>query len=159
AVVFGDLARAYAADRFGLTAKQPPAASYTDFVSNSQSPAVAAETQADEEFWLAQFASGVPSFELPSDHPRPRIKTYAAAGQTWTIDKSLYQGLRKVGAQQGATLFVTLLAAFDVLIARLSSAESVVIGIPMASQALESNGHLVAHGVNTIPLPGTIDLE
>jgi non-ribosomal peptide synthetase component F len=64
-----------------------------------------------------------------------------------------------VGAQHGATLFVTLLAAFDVLIARLSSAESVVIGIPMASQALESNGHLVAHGVNTIPLPCRVDLQ
>lgn len=159
AVIFGDLARAYAADRFGLAPQLPRAASYREFVASSQSPAVVTESQAAEEFWLAQFAGGVPSFELPLDRSRPRFKTYAAGRQTWTIDEALYQAVRKMGAQQGATLFVTLLAAFEVLVARLSASEELVIGVPMASQALQDNGHLVAHGVNTIPLLCRVDMR
>ena len=64
-----------------------------------------------------------------------------------------------MSAQQGCTLFVTLLAAFEVLLARLSGSEDFVVGVPMASQALQENGHLVAHGVNTIPLRCQVSLE
>ncbi|MGA8278298.1 MAG: amino acid adenylation domain-containing protein [Rhodanobacteraceae bacterium] len=159
AVVFSDLARSYAADRFGMPAALPPAASYRDFVADQHSPPVLAEMKAATEFWAAKYAAGVPSFELPLDHPRPVYKTYTAGRQILAIDSTLYSALRAVAAEHRATLFVALLAAFEVLMARLSSTEELVIGVPMASQALEDNGHLVAHGVNTIPLPCRVDLE
>ncbi|HEY4341753.1 MAG TPA: condensation domain-containing protein, partial [Steroidobacteraceae bacterium] len=159
AVIFGDLGRAYVADRFGLAAQLPQAASYRDFVANERTTAAMAEAHAAEDYWVAQFARGVPSFELPFDRPRPPLKTYNAARQVLAIDKVLYQAVRKMGAQQGATLFVTLLAAFEILIARLSSSEELVVGVPMASQALQDNGHLVAHGVNTIPLLCHVDMQ
>ena len=54
---------------------------------------------------------------------------------------------------------MTLLAAFQALLARLSGSEEFVVGVPMASQALQENGHLVAHGVNTIPLRCQAPLE
>ena len=159
AVIFGDLAGAYAADRFGMPAKLAPAASYREFVEAGESAAVVDETQAAEAFWLQQYASGVPSFELPLDHPRPPLKTYAAAREVLRIDEPLYAAVKKMGAQQRCTLFVTLLAAFEALMARLSGSEEFVIGVPMASQALQENGHLVAHGVNTIPLRCQANLQ
>ncbi|HEY6985611.1 MAG TPA: condensation domain-containing protein, partial [Rhodanobacteraceae bacterium] len=159
AVIFSDLAKAYVADRFGIPPSLPAAASYRDFVAEQRSPAVAAEMEAALNFWAAQYAAGVPSFELPLDRQRPAFKTYRAGREVLAIDKTLYQSVRSAAAQQGATLFVALLAAFELLIARLASAEDLIIGVPMASQALEENGHLVAHGVNTIPLRCRVDPE
>ena len=57
-----------------------------------------------------------------------------------------------MGTQHSCTLFVTLLAGFEVLISRLSGQEDLVIGVPMAGQALLDNSYLVGHCVNTIPL-------
>jgi amino acid adenylation domain-containing protein len=159
AVIFGDLARAYVADRFGLAAQLPQAAPYAEFVGNSRSAAAIDEARAAEDYWVRQFAGGVPYFELPFDRPRPRFRSYAAAQRTWSIDSALYQAVRLMGVQQGATLFVALLAAFEVLVARLSASDDLVIGVPMASQALQDNGHLVAHGVNTIPLRSRLNMQ
>ncbi len=157
AVVFGDLARCYAADRFGIPATLPPAASYREFVERQSSPAIAAEMEAALEYWAAQYADGVPALELPLDRTRPAFKTYTAGRQVLAIDRDLYGAVRAMAAKQGATPFVALLAAFEVLVARLASADDLVIGVPMASQALEDNGHLVAHGVNTVPLRCRVD--
>jgi amino acid adenylation domain-containing protein len=158
-VIFDDLAKLYAADRVGLPATLPPAASFRDFVADQQSPAVIAEMDAALEFWAAQYPSGVPVFELPLDRTRPVFKTYTAGRQVLAIDKALFQAFRTGAAQQGATLFVALLAAFEVLVARLTSVDDFIIGVPMASQALQENGHLVAHGVNTIPLRCCVDAQ
>ena len=128
-------------------------------MADQQSPAIVAEMDAALDFWAAQYASGVPTFELPLDHARPAFKTYTAGRQVLAIDKALYQAVRTSAAQHGATQFVTLLAAFEVLIARLASVDDLVVGVPMASQALQENGHLVAHGVNTIPLRCRVDAQ
>ncbi len=157
AVIFGDLAKAYVADRFGLPAALPPAASFRDFAADHQSAAIAAETDAALEFWTAQYADGVPAFELPLDRPRPALKTYAMGHQVLTIDKELYRDIRACAARHGATQFVALLAAFEVLIARLASVDDFTVGVPMAGQALLENSHLVAHGVNTVPLRCRVD--
>ena len=159
AVVFNDLAGAYSADRFGMPAKLAPAASYREFVEAAETAPVLAEAKAAEEYWVDQYANGVPSMELPLDFPRPPLKTYSAAREVLRIDEPLYDAVRKMGAQNGCTLFVTLLAAFETLIARLSGSEEFVLGIPMASQALQENGHLVAHGVNTVPLRCRVEMQ
>ena len=157
AVIFGDLARAYAADRLGLPAALPAAASFRDFVAEHQTPAVAAETTAALEFWKKQYQDGVPAFELPLDRPRPPVKTYAMGQQVLTIDRELYRAIRTCAARNGATQFVALLATFELLIARLAAVDDFTIGVPLAGQALQDNGHLVAHGVNTIPLRCHVD--
>jgi amino acid adenylation domain-containing protein len=157
AVIFGDLAKAYAADRFGMPPALPPAASFREFAESQDNPAIVAERDGALEFWAAQYASGAPTFELPLDRPRAALKTWNAARKTLAIDATLYKSVRTVAAREGATLFVALLAAFEVLVARLASADDIVIGVPFAGQSLEDNGHLVAHGVNTLPLRVRID--
>ncbi|MFO1217390.1 MAG: amino acid adenylation domain-containing protein [Burkholderiaceae bacterium] len=159
AVIFDDLASAYAADRFGMPAEMKPAASYRDFVASTEEPDIATEVKAAEEYWARQYSIGVPQLDLPLDYSRPPLKTYVAAREVLRIDEALYADLRKMGAKNGCTLFVTLLAAFQAVVARLSGCNEFVVGIPMASQALQQNGHLVAHGVNTVPLRCRVDVE
>jgi amino acid adenylation domain-containing protein len=157
AVIFGDLGKAYVANRLGMPAVLPEAASFREFAGDEQSPTTAAEMSAALAFWKAQYADSVPAFELPLDHPRPAFKTFGIGRQVLAIDKELCQAIRTCAARYGATHFVALLAAFEVLVARLASTEDLIIGVPTAGQALQENGHLVAHGVNTIPLRCRVD--
>ncbi len=159
AVIFSDLATCYVADRFGLPPALPAAASLREFVAAGDSPTAHDELHAAEAFWLAQYTSGVPAFELPLDRPRPRLKTFAAAREVLRIDATLYAAVKQMGAKQGCTFFVTLLAAFEALLVRLSGSEELVLGVPMASQAMLDNGHLVAHGVNTIALRSAVAMQ
>ena len=152
AVLFGDLARIYAADRHGLPVQLPVASSYRDYVAREAVRADDAQARADADYWAQQYADSIPVLELPLDAPRPGIKTYSGARQELRLDESLCRALKAAGAKHGCTLFVTLLAGFEALLSRLSGQEDFVVGVPMAGQTLLENGHLVGHCVNLMPL-------
>ena len=84
------------------------------------------ESDAALEFWMQQYASGVPTFELPLDRARPAVKTYPADRRVLELDSTLYQSVRRCAAQQGATPFVMLLAVFEVLVSRLAAVDELI---------------------------------
>ena len=151
-VLFSDLGRLYAADRVGIPARLGPAASFRDYVAEQTSPGHLADAGADEDYWAAQYANGAPVLELPLAGSRPATKTYGSGRELLRIDRELYADVKEVGASAGATLFATLLAAFEVLVHRLSGQSDFVVGIPLAGQIELENPALVAHCVNTVPL-------
>ena len=119
AVLFGDLA----ALRGGpprLPARLPAAVSYRDHVAREAARAQDPQVRADEDYWAQQYADSVPVLELPLERPRPGVKTYRGARQELRLDESLCRALKAAGAKPVARLFMTLLAAFEVL---LSAAE------------------------------------
>jgi len=148
-VLFCDLAASYAADRFGLQARLAEPMSYQEYVTGVLGQSDAA---ADEAYWLERLAGEVPNLDLPLDHKRPASRSRNGARQTLRIEPDVYKQIKIVGASRGATLFHTLLAAFEVLMFRLSGQEDLVIGIPIAGQSELENSHLVAHCVATLPL-------
>ena len=157
AVLFSDLGRLYAADRNGLGAQLPAASPYRDYVARHAARDDDAQARADEDYWAQQYADSIPVLELPLDRRRPGVKTFNGDRQALRLDESLCRALKKAGAQHGCTLFVTLLAGFEILIARMSSQQDFVVGVPMAGQALLDNGQLVGHCVNLVPLRCRID--
>ena len=157
AVLFSDLGRMYAVDRYGLVPQLPAVASYRDYVMRETGRTHDTAARVDEDYWAQQYADDIPILDLPSDQPRPGIKTYNGARHELRIDEALYRALKLTGAANGCTLFVTLLAAFEALIARLSGQEDFVIGIPMAGHALLDNAHLVGHCVSMVPLRCRVD--
>jgi amino acid adenylation domain-containing protein len=157
AIFLGDLAATYAADRYGLTPTLPPAVSYLDYVIKEAARSASTAAREDEDYWVQQFADSIPVLDLPTDNPRPGFKTYSGATQELRLDQTLCGAVKATGAKHGCTFFVTLLAAFEALVARLSAQDDFVIGIPMAGQALVESGHLVGHCVNMIPLRCRVD--
>jgi acyl carrier protein len=151
-VLFSDLGLLYAADCAGIPGRLGPAASFRDYVAEQTSAAHLAAGAADEEYWAAQYPDGAPVLDLPLARPRPPMKTYRSGQEHLPIGSALYADLRAVGASAGATLFATLLAAFEVLVHRLSGQSDFVVGIPLAGQVGLDNSSLVAHCVNTVPL-------
>jgi amino acid adenylation domain-containing protein len=148
-----DLGTLYSGEREGLAST----ASYEAYLRQMASPGQEAARRAAEDYWVGQFADGVPVMELPLDRRRPTVATYRGGQENATLSAELQRALRNLGARHGCTLYVTLLAAFQVLVCRLTGQSDVVVGIPLAGQAQLENGNLVGHCVHTLPLRARVD--
>jgi amino acid adenylation domain-containing protein len=152
-VIISELAKLYEAAVSGAAADLQAAPSFASYGAEERTRQ-AKEAAVVDAFWLPQFAPPPPPLDLPTDRPRVAQKTFAGATVTRRIDPALTQQFRKAAARQGCTLFVGLFAAFEVLLARLSSQNEVVVGIPAAGQSLVEGDSLVGHCVNFLPLRG-----
>lgn len=113
---------------------------------------LADKLEADAAYWREQLAGAPALLELPTDRPRPAVQTYAGSSVPIRISPSVTSGLREVAQRHGATLFMTLLAAWSVLLVRLSGQDEVVVGSPVANREREEIESLVGFFVNTLAL-------
>jgi amino acid adenylation domain-containing protein len=155
-VIVRDLAALYA-QQIGKGEDLPPADLFADYALTEAERAQSPSGKEDQAYWLARFANATPSLDLPTDHPRPRQRSFHSRREDLLLDASLITEVKRLGAQRGASLYATLLAAFGLLLQRLSGQDDVVIGIPSAGQATGGHHHLVGHCVNVLPLRVTID--
>jgi amino acid adenylation domain-containing protein len=112
-----------------------------------------------EQYWLAQFADLPPDLDLPTDRSRRAVRSYPGSTYRTKITADVYQRIKRAGAKHGCTLFVTLLAGFDALLARLTRQSDIVVGIPTAGQSLQNGDTLVGHCVNFLPIRARISEE
>ena len=105
-----------------------------------------------EQFWLGQYKNNVPVLSLPTDFPRPATRTYRANRLDFELDKELVLAVKKMGLKTGCSLVTTLLAAFEVLLHRLTNQDAIVVGLPAAGQSATGNYRLVGHCVNLLPM-------
>jgi amino acid adenylation domain-containing protein len=152
-VIVDEIASTYTAAHGGGSANLPMALSFADYAraQTQRDPNDLAKT---ETYWLMQFAQPPALLELPTDRARPGVKSFNGASLCRRIDAMLYQAVKKAGARQGCTLFVTLLAACQTLMGRLADQSEVAIGVPTAGQSLLEDQTLVGHCVNFLPIRG-----
>ncbi|HMQ54320.1 MAG TPA: aminotransferase class III-fold pyridoxal phosphate-dependent enzyme, partial [Anaerolineae bacterium] len=124
-----------------------------------------AEAQASPEvaqtyqYWLDQFADLPSPLDLPTDRPRPAMKSYSGGTVKRTFKPEVAQALKRTAAAQGVTLFTMLLAAYNLLLSRLTGQEDIVVGVSAAGQAMTGQAPLVGHCVNLLPLRSRLDSE
>ena len=147
-----DLAFAYTAISQGSIPEFPATMQYSEYAQWQQSQKSEPEFLAAEQHYLKQFATPPPFLEMPNDHPRPPVKTYACGELTRTIDSSLAGELKSFSVREGVSLFSTLFAAMSVLLHRLSGQDDVVLGVPVAGQSIVGQDSLVGDCVNMHPL-------
>ncbi|MBG1271675.1 non-ribosomal peptide synthetase [Nostoc sp. WHI] len=148
---------------------QEIAALYTAFASNQPSPLPKLTIQyADFAYWQRQWLQGevlekqlsywqkqldgISMLNLPTDRPRLAVQTYQGARQPLQLSKSLSEALLALGQQEGVTLFIILLAAFQVLLYRYTQQEDIVIGSPIANRNRSEIEGLIGFFVNSLVL-------
>ncbi len=102
------------------------------------------------DYWKNELAGIPPLLELPTDRPRPAVQTFNGAVKNITIPAELSAALRKLSQEQGVTLFMTLMAAFQSLLHRYSSQDDVVVGSPIANRTNSAIENLIGFFVNTL---------
>ncbi|MEC4812177.1 MAG: amino acid adenylation domain-containing protein [Scytonema sp. PMC 1069.18] len=104
------------------------------------------------DYWKQQLAGANTVLELPTDRPRPPVQSYRGAKQSFVIPQSVAQTLSALSRQEGATLFMVLLAAFQTLLYRYNGQEDILVGSPIAGRNRQEVEGLIGFFVNTLVL-------
>ncbi|KAA9377702.1 amino acid adenylation domain-containing protein [Microbispora cellulosiformans] len=105
----------------------------------------------DIRYWRERLA-GLPPLELPTDLPRPPEQGAAGAAHRFVLDRALADALTELGRANGATLYMTLLAAFEVLLARYSGQDDFAVGSPVSGRELPELERVVGLFINSLPM-------
>ena len=102
-------------------------------------------------YWKKQL-SGVPTLEMPTDHARPAVASQRGGSVRFRLSTELSEGLRKLSRAEGVTLFMTLLAGFQVLLHRYTGQEEIVVGTDVANRNQGGVEGLIGFFVNQLVL-------
>ena len=152
-VILGEIAALYPASREGAPSPLPDlAVQYADY-SLWQRGWLSGDTL-DRQlgYWRTALGGAPPLLELPLDRPRPAVQRFAGSRERFDVDAPLAETLRGLSRERGTTLFMTLLAAFDALLARVADVADVVVGTPIAGRNRREVEGLVGFFVNTLAL-------
>jgi amino acid adenylation domain-containing protein len=123
---------------------------YADFAAWQRDWLQGERLEEQLSYWRTQLAGAPPLLELPTDRPRPPVQSYTGAGETLLLSESLSQSLKELSRREGATLFMTLLAAFSTLLYRYSGLHDILVGTPIANRNHADTESLIGFFVNTL---------
>lgn len=109
--------------------------------------------------YLQTHLAGLAPLELPTDHPRPPIFSYKGRTISVSVPATLLQSLKQLAQEQGATLYMVLLAAFQTLLGRYSGQTDIAVGSPVAHRTRTETEGLVGCFVNTLVLRCQLDMH
>ncbi len=103
-------------------------------------------------YWKTEMGGAPPLLELPTDRPRPEIADYRGALHSQPVPKRLADSLRALSRETGATLYMTLLAAYQVLLSFYARCDDIVVGTDLANRNSAETEQLIGFFVNLLPV-------
>ncbi|MGB7948960.1 MAG: amino acid adenylation domain-containing protein [Candidatus Binatia bacterium] len=153
AVLFRELSALYAAGCSGNPCTLPELAiQYADFAVWQREWLQGEVLEEQHSYWKKQLVGAPARLELPTDRPRPAVQSFHGARQAVTLPRALTDGLKALSREEGATLFMTLMAAFQGLLQRYSGQDDIVVGTPIAGRNRTEIEGLIGFFVNTLVL-------
>ncbi|HET7287351.1 MAG TPA: amino acid adenylation domain-containing protein, partial [Pyrinomonadaceae bacterium] len=108
--------------------------------------------EAQLAYWRERLAGAPPALALPTDRPRPAVQSFNGATQSLILPEALTDAIRSLGRSEDATLFMTLFAAFNVLLYRYTEQKDLVVGVPVSNRNWMDLDKLIGFFVNTLVL-------
>jgi amino acid adenylation domain-containing protein/FkbM family methyltransferase len=109
-------------------------------------------------YWKAQL-EGVPALELPADRPRPAVPSYRGAWESAELSSEVAEKLIEFSRGESVTLFMTLLAVFQVLLQRYTGQDDIAVGSPIAGRMRSEIENVIGFFVNTLVLRGDLSSD
>src|SRR5205814_8404799 len=149
-VVSRELAALYAAFREGRPSPLPDLpVQYADFAAWQRRRLRGPSQERPLASWRERLA-GLPALDLPLDHPRPAVQACRGAVASAEIGAEVTDGLRRLSAAEGATLFMTVLTAFAAALSRWSGQADFAVGTPIAGRLRAETEGLIGFFLNTL---------
>ncbi len=105
-----------------------------------------------EEYWLEKFEGDIPVLDMPYDFARSNIQSFEGDRINFTLDSELTAGLNKLASKTGATLYMVMLAAYNVLLSKYTGQEDIVVGSPAAGRHHADLEGIIGFFINTLAL-------
>ncbi|GAB2793935.1 non-ribosomal peptide synthetase [Amycolatopsis magusensis] len=129
-----------------------PTIQYADYALWQVTRLGRGELDGQLDYWRRQLDGAPRALELPTDHPRPAVPTYRGDEQTFDLPPTTVTALTRLARGENATLFMVLLAAFQVVLARHARQDDIVIGTPVAGRPRTETEQVVGCFINTLAL-------
>ena len=152
-----DLYTAYATGRPSPLEELP--VQYADYAVWQRGWLQSEAVDKDLLYWKSQLAGAPPTLDLPMDWPRPAVQTHRGAELPLELPEDLSGALRRLSRQEQCTLFMTLLTALKILLARHSGQPDVVVGAPVAGRTRPEVEGLIGCFINTLSLRTRLEGE
>ncbi len=123
---------------------------YADYVRWQEEMLAGAEGERLRAYWERQLGGGLPVLDLPTDRPRPPVQTFRGASLPFKLGEDLTLQLKALSQSSGATLYMTLLAAFQALLHRYTGQEDICVGSPVSGRNWGTLAGLVGYFVNPL---------
>ncbi len=123
---------------------------YADYARAEQSSLVGAAVARQLVYWKRKLAGASVLLDLPTDSPRPETISFRGALMRHPLPSALVAAAKELGQREDATLFMTLLAVFQVLLSRLTRQSDIIVGVPTAGRAQPQTEELIGLFVNTL---------
>ncbi|KAA2257566.1 amino acid adenylation domain-containing protein [Solihabitans fulvus] len=134
----------------------PLSLQYADFAAWQRETLTGQALEGQLDYWRRQLA-GLTPLELPTDRPRPAIRSSAADAVEFAIPAALADRARELGRQHDTTLFTVLLTAFQVLLSRYSASTDIPIGVTVSGRGRPELQQVLGYGINTLVVRGRWD--
>ncbi|MGD2147998.1 MAG: condensation domain-containing protein, partial [Anaerolineae bacterium] len=112
--------------------------------------------EAQLSYWRRQLSGAPTVLDLPTDRPRPAVQSFSGARQSERLSAALYKRLNALSREEDVTLFMTLLAAFNVILHRYTGAQDILVGTPIANRNRAEIEGLIGFFANTLVLRGDL---
>lgn len=127
---------------------------YKDYALWQQSDEQRARLKEQEKYWINHFSDDLPILELPTDFQRPSVQQFDGDEWTFEIHSDLLAKVKQLCSSQGTTLYMTLLAAYQVFLSKYTGQEDIIVGSPIAGRSHVDLENIVGMFVNTLALRG-----
>lgn len=125
---------------------------YKDFSEFQHSEGQQERIESQQDFWLREFAQPAAALDLPTDFARPALPSYEGEQVSFNLDRELTGKLKSLAEANNATLFMALLAVYNVLISKLTGTGDVVVGTPFNGRQRAELENMMGMFVNTLPI-------
>ncbi|WP_238553057.1 non-ribosomal peptide synthetase, partial [Paenibacillus alvei] len=146
-ILVQELTKLYAGEEL-----EPLRLQYKDYALWQQGYRQSAAYRMMESYWLSQFAGELPVLSLPTDAPRPVVRSFEGDRFDFELDSVLAEAIRELARENGATVYMVLLAAYSALLGRLSGQEEVIVGTSIAGRSHADLQGMLGMFVNTLAL-------
>jgi len=123
---------------------------YADFAIWQRQRLQGERLESQLAYWKKQLGGSLPVLELPTDRPRSPVQTCRGAKQYLLLPKNLSDSLKELSLREGVTLFMTLLAAFGILLYRYTGSEDLLVGTPVAGRDRAETEKAIGLFINTL---------
>ncbi len=125
---------------------------YKDYSGWMQSPEMKNRLNAQQTYWLKKLEGELPVLNMVTDFPRPAVQSHEGDNISFQLDKAQTDALRHIARTGGSTVFMTILALYNILLAKLSGQEDIIVGSPVNGRRHNDLQGIIGMFVNTLPL-------
>ncbi len=125
---------------------------YSDFAAWQKQWVKGVRLQRQQAYWKKQLEGAPALLELPTDFPRPAMQGFEGTTEGGLFQGNLLADLKALSQREGVTLFMTLFASFQVMLARYSGQEDIVVGTPIAGRGRSELEPLIGDFVNMLAM-------